>query len=94
VAGRDPRRDARWFERYCPIQNVTRDYPPTLLAHGDADTDVPHQRSVDMAERLRQAGVAHEFVSLAGGSHGIGNLSAEERERVYRRAAEFLKARV
>jgi acetyl esterase/lipase len=71
VAGLDPGKEPRAFDRFCPIRNVTKDYPPTLLLHGDNDTDVPHQQSVDMAAELKKHGVAHEFISIKGGSHGF-----------------------
>jgi acetyl esterase/lipase len=94
VAGRDPEKEPRWFDRHCPERNVSRAYPPTLLVHGTADTDVPHALSVRMAERFRQVGVEHEFLSVPGAGHGLANTGAEEKERIYRRAAEFLKDRV
>jgi len=71
VVGFDPAKEPRAFDRYCPIRNVTKDYPPTLLLHGDNDTDVPHQQSVAMAAVLKRVGVAHEFLSIKGGSHGF-----------------------
>ena len=71
VSGFDPNREPRAFDRYCPIRNITKDYPPTLLLHGDLDTDVPHQQSVDMSVALAQAGVDHEFISVPGGGHGF-----------------------
>jgi acetyl esterase/lipase len=71
VAGHDPAKEPRAFDRFCPIRNVTKDYPPTLLLHGDNDTDVPHQQSVDMAKELKRVGVSHEFVSLKGYGHGF-----------------------
>src|SRR6516165_5242546 len=37
VAGLDPAKDARAFDRFCPIRNVTVQYPPTLLIHGTKD---------------------------------------------------------
>jgi acetyl esterase/lipase len=94
VAGRDPAVDARWFDRYCPVRNVTRPYPPTLLIHGTADTDVPYEQSTLMAARLRQAGVPHELVTVPGGSHGLGNLSPGEQDRLYSRAAQYLARHV
>lgn len=94
VAGRDPEKDGRWFSRYCPIRNVTREYPPTMLVHGTADTDVPYELSKHMAERLRQADVSHQLVTVPGGSHGIGNIAPEEQDRIYREAAAFLMRRV
>jgi acetyl esterase/lipase len=94
VGGRDPDSARHWFDRYCPLRNVTREYPPTMLVHGTADTDVPYEQSKMMAERLRQAGVEHQFVSVPEGAHGIGNISPGEQDRIYREAAAFLRERV
>src|SRR6266403_693076 len=71
VVGHDPAKEPRAFDRFCPVRNVTKDYPPTLLLHGDNDTDVPHQQSVDMAAELKRVGVVHEFLSIKGGGHGF-----------------------
>jgi acetyl esterase/lipase len=69
VTGRDPDREARAFDPWCPVRNVTAEFPPTLLLHGDRDEDVPYARSVEMAGALESAGVAHELVTLAGLGH-------------------------
>ncbi|MGH9675404.1 MAG: prolyl oligopeptidase family serine peptidase, partial [Bryobacteraceae bacterium] len=37
----DPAAQPRAFDPWSPVRNVTREYPPTMLLHGDADTDVP-----------------------------------------------------
>jgi len=50
---------------------VTKDYPPTLLLHGDNDTDVPYEQSVLMARELERRGVQHELVTLTGRGHGF-----------------------
>lgn len=71
VVGYDPAKQPREFDRFCPVRNVTRDYPPTLLLHGDKDTDVPHAQSVAMAAELKRVGVVHEFISVPGGGHGF-----------------------
>jgi acetyl esterase/lipase len=94
VAGRDPATEDRWFSRYCPIRNVTRQYPPTMLVHGTADTDVPYELSKQMAERLQTAGVEHQLVTVPEGAHGLGNIAPEEQDRIYRDAATFLAKRV
>jgi acetyl esterase/lipase len=93
VSGHDPVTEDAWFTPYSPVRNVTREYPPTMLVHGTGDTDVPHEQSVMMAAALKSAGVTHQFVSIPDGSHGLGNLPADEQDRIYRDAAEFLKAR-
>jgi dipeptidyl aminopeptidase/acylaminoacyl peptidase len=65
-----------------------------MLVHGTEDTDVPHEQSKMMAERLRQVGVEQQFISVAGGAHGIGNIRSDEQDRIYREAAAFLIKRV
>jgi acetyl esterase/lipase len=94
VAGHDPDKEDRWFTRYCPIRNVTRQYPPTMLVHGTADTDVPYEQSKLMADRLREAGVEHQLIPVHEGGHGIGNIAAAEQDRIYRDAAAFLMKHV
>jgi acetyl esterase/lipase len=94
VAGRDPATNDRWFAQYCPIRNVTREYPPTMLVHGTADTDVPYEQSKIMAGRLAQAGVEHQLVTVPDGDHGLGNVAAEKLEQLYSDAAAFLRKRV
>ncbi|MSV30002.1 MAG: alpha/beta hydrolase [Bryobacterales bacterium] len=92
VAGRDPRKEPAWFDRYCPIRNVTGRYPPTLLIHGTEDTDVPYSESKNMAERLARAGVKHEFITVDGAGHGLSGASTEETSRIAARAVGFVKA--
>jgi acetyl esterase/lipase len=94
VAEHDPDREDSWFTRYCPVRNVSRAYPPTMLVHGTADTDVSYEQSKLMSERLRQAGVPHEFVTVPDGAHGLGNIAPGEQDRIYRDAAMFLMKRV
>jgi acetyl esterase/lipase len=71
VVGIDPAEGLRKFDPYCPVRNITKAYPPTMLLHGDKDSDVPFQQSVDMARELERAGVAYEFVPIPGGEHGF-----------------------
>jgi acetyl esterase/lipase len=91
VAGLDPAAGPRAFDRFCPIRNVTPAYPPTLLIHGTTDSDVPHEQSVLMDRELTRQGVPHAFISVAGGGHGLGNINRGEVDRIYRRAAAFVR---
>lgn len=72
VSGFDPVTEAEQLTEYAPIENVTADYPPTLLIHGTADNDVPVEESVTMAEELARHGVAHELILLSESGHGLG----------------------
>jgi acetyl esterase/lipase len=69
VTGHEPDREPRAFDPWCPVRNVTAEFSPTLLLHGDRDEDVPYARSVEMARALESAGVAHELVTLPGLGH-------------------------
>ncbi len=71
VAGHDPDTEPRAFDPFCPLRNVTAEYPPTLLLHGDKDTDVPYEQSVMMAEKLARSGVKNELITIPGGGHGF-----------------------
>ena len=74
VGGHEPEARPDFFTQYCPLENVgadSRSFPPTLLLHGDADTDVPYAQSVQMARRLADAGVEHHLITISGGPHGF-----------------------
>jgi len=92
VSGHDPRTEDKWFEAYCPIRNVTAKYPPTMLIHGTADTDVPYSLSKDMDAKLGKAGVVRDFITVEGAGHGLTGATPEEVSRVAARAVEFVKA--
>jgi acetyl esterase/lipase len=92
VTGHDPHTEAQWFTPYCPIHSVTANYPPTMLIHGTADTDVPYSLSKDMDATLGNAGVAHEFITVDGAEHRLAGAKPEELSRVAARALEFVKA--
>ena len=71
VTGFDPVKDKAKLDPYCPVRNVSTEYPPTLLVHGTEDTDVPYQLSADMAKELARHKVPHELVTVAGTGHGL-----------------------
>ena len=69
-------------------------YPPTVLIHGTADTDVPFEESVKMDEKLSQFKVRHEFLRVPGGSHCLEDDSPAVRDPVFRRAMDFVRAQL
>jgi acetyl esterase/lipase/cyclophilin family peptidyl-prolyl cis-trans isomerase/catechol 2,3-dioxygenase-like lactoylglutathione lyase family enzyme len=56
-----------------PITYVTRDAPPFLICHGDADPLVPHHQSELLEAALRRAGVPVTFYTVTGAGHGRFN---------------------
>jgi acetyl esterase/lipase len=89
VASLDPDTQAKAFDPYCPVRNVTAAYPPTLLIHGTKDTDVPYAQSELMAKELERRHVEHELLTIPDGGHGLGNVDPTIVERTYERAVEF-----
>jgi acetyl esterase/lipase len=77
VSGHDPVTEEGWFRAYKPVQNVSPKYPPTMLLHGRADTDVPFSAAEHMAAALEEQGVAYEFVSRAGWNHVFDQMEAD-----------------
>jgi acetyl esterase/lipase len=94
VAGHDPDAEAGWFAPYCPALNVTPAYPPTLLIHGEEDTDVPVARSREMAAELARHDVLYELLTLPGRGHVFDGaqrgLADAGIAKVFRRVLGFL----
>jgi acetyl esterase/lipase len=90
VTGYDPDAEPKAFDQFCPVRNVSPQYPPTLLIHGTSDTDVPHEQSVLMDRELARHKVAHEFISVPEGGHGLGNIERAQVADIERRAVAFL----
>jgi acetyl esterase/lipase len=91
VSGWDPRREAEKFSPFMPVKNVSADYPPTVLIHGTADTDVPFEESQMMAREFEKHGVEHEVYAIAGGEHGLAGGKPDAIAEAYRKAFEFVK---
>ena len=53
-----------------PIAYVTRDDPPFLIVHGDADKLVPYNQSELLDAALKKANVPAVFHTVKGGGHG------------------------
>jgi acetyl esterase/lipase len=92
VTGHDPDAEPSWFDPFCPLRNVTAAYPPTLLIHGDEDTDVPFEQSALMAEELARHGVEHQFLALRGSGHGFDGAGMGDPtvDDVFRKVLAFL----
>jgi dipeptidyl aminopeptidase/acylaminoacyl peptidase len=55
---------------FSPINFVSPDDPPTLLIHGEKDTQIPISSSESMYQALLKAGVKTKFVKIPGAGHG------------------------
>lgn len=91
VSGWDPRTEAEKFTPYMPVKNVSPNYPPTVLIHGTADTDVPFEQSQLMAEQFKKHGVAYQFHQIAKAEHGLSGGDRAEIDEAQRKAFDFVK---
>lgn len=94
VSGWDPHKEAKKFDPYMPVKNVTGQYPPTLLIHGTEDTDVPFEQSVMMAEQFKKFRVDHELIAIASGEHGFDGGDPDKIEQAYQKAFQFVHRRM
>lgn len=94
VVGFDPETQPEAFAPYCPLRNVDPAYPPTLLLHGDKDTDVPYEQSVLMAQELSRLGLPHQLITIANGPHGFDGEDTAEAEAAFAKVIAFLEERL
>jgi hypothetical protein len=91
VTGFDPSEKTK-LDPYCPVRNVTRDYPPTILVHGTEDTDVPSELSANMAKEFEKHKVPHEFVTVKGAGHGLSGGDKKLVADAHEKALAFIRA--
>jgi acetyl esterase/lipase len=91
VSGFDPQGEADKFDPYMPLRNVTGDYPPTLLIHGTADTDVPYEQSVLMQRQFQKFDVPHELVTVPDAGHGLAGGDAKRIDAAYAKVLPFVE---
>jgi len=91
VAGKDPVREADSFFPYMAVKNVNGKYPPTVMIHGTADTDVPYEQSTRMAEEFRKQGVPHLLLTVPDAEHGLAGGDPIRIEAAYEAAFEFVE---
>jgi acetyl esterase/lipase len=60
-----------------PANHASKDDPPILIIHGDADKLVPIQQAQRIIGRLKEAGVTAELVTKPNVAHGWPNMGAD-----------------
>ena len=91
VTGFDPATDGRKLDPYCPVRNISAEYPPILMIHGTKDTDVPYELSADMAKELAKHKVPHELVTVPDAGHGLAGGDKKLVEAAHEKAAAFVR---
>jgi acetyl esterase/lipase len=91
VTGFEPEKDRKKLDPYCPVRNVSADYPPTLLIHGTEDTDVPYELSANMAKELARHKVPHTLVTVKAAGHGLSGGDKALVDDANAKAAAFIR---
>jgi acetyl esterase/lipase len=78
VTGLDPEKQQSAYQAFCPLQNLSVSFPPTLLLHGGIDDNVPYQQSVMVAVELDRLGVGNTLITIPAGVHGFDSKMRED----------------
>jgi len=60
---------SKQWDKVDPLRNVSAAFPPTFIAHGDADNMVPLSLSRDLLKALQDSGVRSELLEVPGEGH-------------------------
>ena len=74
---------------YSPFSYIDKNDPKFLILHGDKDTLVSPIASYELYNRLTEAGVSAQRVTIPGAGHGGPNF---EKANVYKTTIDFLNA--
>lgn len=91
AAGIDPATEPEKLTPFCPIKNITADYPPTLLIHGTKDVDVPYEKSVEMSKALEEHGIPQRLITIKDGGHGGFGGDPELAMQAFEDSFEFVR---
>lgn len=89
VSGFDP--ESERLSAYCPVRNISPEYPPILMVHGTEDNDVPYSKSTDMAKELARHKVPHELVTVPDAGHGLAGGDKKVVAKARAKALAFIR---
>jgi dipeptidyl aminopeptidase/acylaminoacyl peptidase len=79
--GATPYLDPQVYARSSPLTFITRVKTPTLILHGDHDTDVPPAQALEFWQGLKTLGVETRLVLLPGEGHRLSPRGDRDRLR-------------
>ncbi|MEK4511944.1 alpha/beta hydrolase [Paenibacillus sp. FSL K6-2524] len=92
VTGLDRVNDREELMIYNPIDRLSSEFPPTLLLHGDQDTDVPYEQSLIMYEKLKEHGVTTKLITIEGADHVFDqNFEDPSVQNAFAKIIDFLR---
>jgi acetyl esterase/lipase len=91
VTGMDTHTERPKLDPYCPVRNITAEYPPILMIHGSKDNDVPYEQSAAMAAELARHKATHELITVPDAGHGLAGGDKKRVAEAHERAAAFIR---
>lgn len=92
ATGMNPTTQLDKIKTFCPYYQLDNSYPPTMLLHGNKDTDVPYEESVKMNQRLAENQVEHEFITMENADHVFDeNWEKPDVKQAFQRIVQFLR---
>jgi acetyl esterase/lipase len=67
----DPGDDLDKWKLASPVNHVSKQFPPTLIIHGAADTTVDRAQSVELDKKLDEQRVEHQLILVPGVGHSF-----------------------
>jgi acetyl esterase/lipase len=65
------------LRKLSPLAAITRDTPPTLIIHGDADSLVPYEQSERFMAKLAENEVPHQLIARKNAGHGWPDMAQD-----------------
>lgn len=95
LIGYEPRTPAEEMKKesmidVSPISFVSKDDPPVMQVHGDADDIVPIEHAHHMHQKLESTGVESELVTIPGANHGVAGAGGNTADRAKEFVAKHL----
>lgn len=69
-----------------PVAYISAEMPPFLLMHGSKDEDVPYEQSVEMCDKMKQAGAHCDLITIEGAPHGMDHWESHPEWLWYKKA--------
>lgn len=69
--GKTPEETAANVIAGSPVQQVKKDSPPILVAHGTADGTCDIQHSRELVAKMKELGAVHEYLEVEGAPHSF-----------------------
>lgn len=73
-----------------PLNYVTKNSVPTIIAHGKLDKTVPYSQATSLNSKLNKCGVTHKFITFADSGHSLDK-NEDSLNKYYKTLKEYCR---